>query len=187
MAAISRSSVLPPKGSTEYICAPSRSIPPTKSCTRYGNIRCPFSTLDNSVVIAFTVIGSCLLVLYSLASTDISRTNVCASPTIPAVVRPIRSSTWYIFLAALEAIKEPIVARFSLANTTPSLHIKPTVVVPFFNWSIISIFISYIPPCVVVSFTCFTPLKLIISSAKFFIPFASPFITITSKQFCSSK
>jgi len=61
-------------------------------------------------------------------------------------------------LISVEAIKEPIVARFSLANTTPSLHIKPTVVVPFFNWSIISIFISYIPPCVVVSFTCFTPL-----------------------------
>ena len=48
----------------------------------------------------------------------------------PAIVAPILSSIWNNLSAFLFATKLPIVALVSVAKTTPSVHTKPTVVVP---------------------------------------------------------
>src|SRR6267143_5432620 len=58
------------------------------------------------------------------------RARTCRSPTSPAVVRPRLSSRRYTFLVRLWAIRVPAVARRSAARTTPSLHTRPSVVVP---------------------------------------------------------
>ena len=56
--------------------------------------------------------------------------NDCACDTVPAIVAPILSSIWNNLSAFLFATKLPIVALVSVAKTTPSVHTKPTVVVP---------------------------------------------------------
>jgi hypothetical protein len=56
--------------------------------------------------------------------------KTCAWETDPAIVAPIWSSILKIFSATLCATKLPMVALLSVAKTTPSLQVKPTVVVP---------------------------------------------------------
>ena len=56
--------------------------------------------------------------------------SVWACATDPAMVDPMWSSILKIFCATLWAIKLPMVALFSVAKTTPSLQVMPTVVVP---------------------------------------------------------
>src|SRR5207244_1986220 len=68
--------------------------------------------------------------LYSSTSAVMYRARTCKSPTRPAVVSPMLSSSRYTFFVRLWAIKVPAVARRSAASTTPSLQTRPSVVVP---------------------------------------------------------
>src|SRR5216684_3931654 len=79
---------------------------------------------------ASTGIEMPLFSLYSSTSAVMYRARTCKSPTRPAVVRPMLSSSLYTFLVRLWAIRVPAVARRSAARTTPSLQTRPSVVVP---------------------------------------------------------
>src|SRR5436309_90653 len=79
---------------------------------------------------ASTGIAMPRLSLYSSTSAVMYRARTCKSPTRPAVVRPMLSSSRYTFFVRLWAISVPAVARRSAARTTPSLQTRPSVVVP---------------------------------------------------------
>src|SRR5439155_1616055 len=64
--------------------------------------------------------------LYSSTSAVMYRARTCKSPTRPAVVSPMLSSSRYTFFVRLWAIRVPAVARRSAARTTPSLQTRPS-------------------------------------------------------------